>query len=174
MRQFNDSKAFQGCFSSDNIQRLVPNSVTIYNTESGYPKYGHWTALFTSPQIDSDDKTCYFYDSLGNIPTNLKLVQQVLSYSSNNLVYNNLQYQSVFSQLCALHVVFVSSLYCQGVSVGDILCKYYKPNTNKELINDQIVFYSLLPELKKLDGGKDISQFTLNLPFFQNTSENGF
>lgn len=172
MAPFNRYKTFKGCFSSDNIQQLEPNSVTIYNTESGYPDFGHWVALFTSSQLNSNDNVCLYFDSLGNIPQNLRLVEQVLTYSKN-FNYSNVQYQSVFSQLCGLHVVYVSSLFCQGVSIEDILCKYYNSNTNKELINDQIVFYALLPELKKLDGGKDISQFTLTLPFFS-PSENGF
>ena len=82
MAQYNHAKTFKGCFSSDNVQKLEPNTVTIYNTESGYPDFGHWVALFTSRQVNSNDKVCFYYDSLGNIPQNLTLVGRVLSYSS--------------------------------------------------------------------------------------------
>lgn len=165
MNKYNNSKAFQGCYSSDDVQDITPNTVTIYNTESGYQKYGHWTVLFTSPQLNSDLKTCIYFDSLGDGPKNANLVQHVLAYSSKFL-YNNIPYQSIFSQLCGLHAVFVSALYCQGVAVHDILTKYYNPNSNKELLNDKIVFYTLLSDLKKLEGGKNLSsEFVLQLPF---------
>lgn len=165
MQKFNESNVFQGCFASDDIQPIKPNTVTVYNTENGNNNYGHWTALFTSPQIHSDSKTCFYFDPLGCLPQNSQIVERVLNYSQK-FYYNNVQFQSIFSQLCALHIVFVSALYCQGVSVNDILNKYYNPSTNQEFINDKIVFYALLPDLKKLEGGENISEFTLNLPFF--------
>lgn len=178
LNKYNVSKAYKGSYAIDNVQPVTSNSVVIYNTEpaaNSKKKIGHWTAVFTSNQIQSEIPSCIYFDPLGEILHNQELAKQLLNFSST-ITYSNIQYQSIFSELCSLHVIFVTKLYCEGVSVHDILTKYYNSDSNKEFTNDRIVYYALLSDLKKLPGGgeKLSSRFTLQLPFFPKLENHGF
>ena len=166
---------FQGCFPADQIQPLVPNTVTIYNTENSYSNNGHWVSLFTNEKLSSDNSLSnlipVYFDPFGNFPENLKLVKQVLTHAPL-MKYSNVQYQSIFSELCGLHVIFVTILYCKGISLRKIFSSYYHPCTKTEFLNDKIVYTALVSDLKKIPSFKNLDEKVFT-PLLTGVSNNG-
>ena len=158
IRKFDLNGIFQGCHPSDKIQPLRPRTVTIYNTSNSDIEMGHSTAVFCGedPVKKPESKTCVYFDPFGTIPENFQLVQEILRFTPN-LKYCNVQLQSIFSELCALHVLYAVILYCNQHSVEEIFTRFYHPNTADEFFNDRIVYHALLPELKLLKGGENLS-----------------
>lgn len=163
LQRYKETKnIFQGCFPSDQIQPIKPNTVTIYNTEKISSTNGHWVCVFAGEQINHSslsNSIPVYFDPLGNLPVNLKLIKQVLTYATS-FKYSNVQFQSIFSDLCGLHVIFVTILYCKGISLRKIFSSYYHPCAKSEYLNDRIVYAALISDLKTFDIFKNLDEKT--------------
>ena len=157
IRKFDSNRLFQGCYPSDRIQPLQPRSVTIYNTSNSSTEMGHWTVVFCgeNPFKKPDSRTVVYFDPFGSIPQNIQLIEEILRFAPN-LKYCNIPVQSIFSELCSLHVLYAVILYCNQHSVEEIFTRFYHPNASDEFFNDRVVYHALLPELKLLKGGQNL------------------
>ena len=98
---------------------------------------GHWTALLGGKRFD-DPKSLVYFDPLGSLPQNLNFVKHLIS-CKKDIFYNNYSVQSLFSELCGLHVLYVVYQWMHGLSVDEILLWKYNIQSNYEFFNDNIV-----------------------------------
>ena len=66
---------------------------------------GHWILLLAGKDLN-DANTPVYFDPIGLLPQNLDFVMNLLNCKTTWL-YNNVSLQSLFSELCGYHVLYV-------------------------------------------------------------------
>ena len=109
----NAEKRFKGCVCIDELPQDIQvgqfcfiNSLKRADSKNSI---GHWTLLCYGaavPQNDAEDDKMIFYDSFGRWPEDLGLIKYCLAHSSF-VLYNNFSVQSLFSDQCGKHILYV-------------------------------------------------------------------
>ena len=147
---------FGGCFPADRLpQKFKLDQFYVINTiPSSSSTPGHWVVYFGSKkggllgatkgltESAKGSTGALYFDSFGNYPDNLDLIQKSLDIQ-DIIFYNNYSLQSIFSNSCAIHCLLVSFLWSQGMCMSEILTKVYNMQTRNELENDVIAYQYL-------------------------------
>ena len=93
---------------------------------------GHWTLVLCGMSITDSrpHAPIVFFDPLGSIPNNLSFVCKLLAQSTS-IYYSNFPYQSVFSEKCGEHCLYVVANYVKGFLIVTILTEKYNTNASK-------------------------------------------
>ena len=107
---------FIGCFPRDNLPviKTFPACLVV-NTDPSYKEGEHWLGMYFDRY-----KTCYFFDSYGNMPEYFGLLEYIDRFSSN-MEYNKYKIQGFFSNTCGHYTVFFILMITRGFSIKDII-----------------------------------------------------
>ena len=132
------SPYFAGVFPCDQLKNMTISypSALVANTDPSNKKGEHWVAF----HFDKKGKSEYF-DSYGFPPVQ----EEFLSFSLDNVkqgqkvLYNNIQLQSLTSDVCGQYCITFLSKRARGVPMKDIVKKYtgsYPGAKDKTMANE--------------------------------------
>lgn len=117
---------YGGCVKKDDLINMKPdNKFWVINIGEST----HWIGV-----IDFDSKYCYYYDSYGLSPPDEIIKFMSKSNKNKQLYYQNIEHQTLQSDLCGEFVCFVFIQFFKGIPfktiTEKILTTDYKSNEN--------------------------------------------
>ena len=140
-------QVYEGVYALDKLpERLKPRGLYIMNLDVSTESGSHWTLI--KVQSASEGVVTYF-DSLGRPPP--KEIMSKLARVGQTIAYADLAVQSIFSQACGYHVLFVSYLITRNYDLKEIMIDVYRVQEKQYLRNDYLAIdvISTLTTLKK-------------------------
>ena len=135
---------YEGCHFVDEIPLYISRGHfylcnTLTREMAKQNSTGHWTLVLCGMSITDSrpDAPIVFFDPLGSIPNDLTFVTKLLA-QTKSIYYSNFPYQSIFSEKCGQHCLYVVANYVKGYSIVTILTEKYNTDVG-ELGNEIIV-----------------------------------
>ena len=138
---------YKGIFPLDKLpKRLKYHSLYVINLDVSTESGSHWTLIkVKSP----NEQVVTYFDSLGRSPP--KEIMSKLATVAKTIEYADEAVQSMLSQACGYHVLFVSYLLARNYNLREILTDVYRVQEKQHLRNDFLAtdVISALTTLKK-------------------------
>ena len=130
------SKIFRGTYPIDKLPtRVNYPSCFVINNQPSYKNGEHWVAVYFTK-----DKKGIFFDSFGKSPTFYKL-DKFLRKNSNDLVYNNKQIQTLFSEYCGYYCLLFLLFISKNNNLTNFVKLFKKPYYNDKMIKNYLEKY---------------------------------